>query len=334
MNLSEGMATALAGFALAFAGAVCAGVPLLRWLRRAGVRQTVSEDAPERHATKQGTPTMGGLMMGAGLAVACLALGLAGRLTDEAAVVVSLALVFGAIGFVDDALIVRRGKNLGLTARQKLLLQVVAAACFAVWLGSRWDATDVLGLRMGWWYYPVWVIMAVGLSNATNLADGLDGLASGMSMVVFLGMGLAALSMLRAGVGVPSLMLAGSCAGLLWFNCNPAQVFMGNTGSLALGAAMAGIAALGNMEASLQLAAIVFWAEALSVMAQVGVFKWRRRTKGLEYARAHRLFRRAPLHHHFEELGWPETRIVARFWLVTGLATALAMAVVVLGAEG
>jgi phospho-N-acetylmuramoyl-pentapeptide-transferase len=167
----------------------------------------------------------------------------------------------------------------------------------------------------------------MALSNATNLADGLDGLSAGMSSIAFVALGATSVALgATRPVCLPAFLLAGACAGLLWFSVNPALVFMGNTGALALGAGLAGTGVLWKVEAPLLMAAAMFWAEALSVVAQVAVFKWRKRRSGIEYARSHRLFKRAPLHHHFEEIGWPETRIVGRFWLLSGVAAALAIA--------
>ncbi len=323
MTVMGGLSTSLFCMVLSIVATIAAGYPLLRSLTKAGIRQSVSSDAPGRHASKEGTPTMGGLTMAVGLVAGGAALALMGRWNRDVAAAGIVSLAFGCIGFLDDYLIVRRGRNLGLTARQKLALQFCVAAVFTAWLRSvrgTESGTTVAGLDLGVWYYLIAVLLVVGLSNATNLADGLDGLSAGMSAIVFIGLGMLG--------GTPSpaaWILAGACAGMLWFNLHPALVFMGNTGALALGAAMATIGLLGRHELPLQLAAIVFWAETLSVMAQVLVFKWRKRAHGVEYARAHRLFRRAPLHHHLEEIGWPETRIVGRLWLITGLSTVLAV---------
>lgn len=329
MTETLGLSTGLGGAAVSFASAVLAGYPLLNWLRRAGVRQAVSSDAPERHAAKQGTPTMGGLMLFVGVGVGAACCWASGAFSPQSAAILSVTLAFGAIGWLDDWLIVSRGRNLGLTARQKLALQILVAVGFVLWLagnGRDEATTRVAGVTLGTAYYVLCAVLIVGLSNATNLADGLDGLSSGMSAVVFAG-----LALLVGRSGWTAWVLAGACCGVLWFNVHPALVFMGNTGALALGAAMAAIGALHKVELPLIVATAMFWAETLSVMAQVAVFKWRKRTRGLEFARANRLFRRAPLHHHFEELGWPETCIVGRFWLLTAAATALA---VLLGRTG
>jgi phospho-N-acetylmuramoyl-pentapeptide-transferase len=322
------------GFICSFAVGVLCGQPIIWVLKRMGARQTVSQDAPGRHQAKQGTPTMGGLILLAGLLATMLIEALANPAHQQALGLVALTLAFGVIGFVDDFLIATRGKNLGLKARQKLALQILFACLFVLWLHLneipgrttviRWRLDAQIDLQG--WYYLLGVLFIVGMSNAINLTDGLDGLAGGIAAIL----ALALVGTVYSGDGFGWLplfgaALAGACAGFLWFNAHPAQVFMGDTGSLALGAALAGMAMLGKMEAHYQFFAAVPWAETLSVMIQVLVFKARRRKRGLEYAQTHRVFRRTPLHHHFEELGWPETRIVQRFWLATLMAVAVGL---------
>lgn len=324
---AQDVAAGFAGGLLVSAGL---GGPLIALLRRVGARQTVSADAPSRHAGKQGTPTMGGLMILAGVAAPVLA-DVALRPEHRSALsLLGVTLAFGLIGFIDDFLIATRGKNLGLRARSKFSMQVVAAAGFLFYLQQTAVAgrTTVLGsIDAGGWYYVLAGLFVVGFSNALNFADGLDGLAGGATFLL----ALAASFLVYAGAGFAWLplfggALAGACGGFLVYNRHPARVFMGDTGSLALGAALAGMALLGKAELLFQLAAVAVWAELLSVMVQVSVFRYRKRRYGLEVARARRVFRRTPLHHHFEELGWPETRVVALFWGVTAIASALAVA--------
>lgn len=281
---------------------------------------------------------MGGLLILAGLALPMLFVVVGSPSQSSALALLGLTLAFGLIGFVDDFLIATRGKNLGLKARQKLALQLVFAIAFAAWLHASAESgrTTILrilpGMRsidLGLAYYVLGVLFIVGLSNAVNFVDGLDGLAGGVSAII----ALAAAATAQAATGYAWLplfggALAGGCAGFLWFNAHPAQVFMGNTGSTALGAALAGMAMLGKIEVPFQLYAAVPWAVLLSVVIQVSVFKYRRHRYGLEYAKAHRVFRRTPLHHHFEELGWPETKIVQRFWLATALGIAAGLLLV------
>jgi phospho-N-acetylmuramoyl-pentapeptide-transferase len=322
----------MTGIAVAFCMAVTASVvlgePILNWLRASGVRQTVSADAPERHAGKQGTPTMGGLIILAGAGVALAAIWTI-RGASASAVVAALTIVgFAAVGALDDRLSLRRGSNLGLRAREKFGLQVVTAAVFTAVMAYRLAPhhdTSVLGVGLGVMYWPLAIVFMVGLSNATNLTDGLDGLTAGCSAIAYAGIALLLAVGGQGALAMVAAVMSGSCVGLLWFNAHPAQVFMGDTGSLAVGAGLAVLGILGKDEVRVIVATLPFWAETVSVMIQVTVFKWRRRRHGVEYARTHRMFRRAPLHHHFEECGYPEPRIVVRFWTMTAVATALAM---------
>ncbi|MCC6728922.1 MAG: phospho-N-acetylmuramoyl-pentapeptide-transferase [Chthonomonadales bacterium] len=319
-----GLSAPAAVFAAAFAVSVLVGGPCIRALRRVGARQTVSANAPAAHAGKQGTPTMGGLILLAGLVAAAA---LSAQATGDAGAVAGLlgvTLAFGAIGFLDDYLKAARGKNLGLIARQKLALQFAAATAFALWLAAqhRPGQSVLLGADLGVWYYALAALLLVAVSNAVNLADGLDGLAAGICGLVGVGVVLVAAGRVGAMTGAAT---AGACAGFLWHNAHPAAVFMGDTGSLPLGAALAAAAVLAKGEVAFLGLAAVLWLEMASVIVQVSVFKLRRRRGGLEYARAHRVFRRTPLHHHFEELGWPETRVVQRFWLATAVAVAITL---------
>jgi phospho-N-acetylmuramoyl-pentapeptide-transferase len=329
------MGGAAAGFTVAFGVSTLLGGPIIRLLKQTGAKQTVSEDAPARHAEKQGTTTMGGLLILVGLMVPVLVDVLTDSRHGAEWALLGLTLAYGLIGFLDDYLIATRGKNLGLKARQKLVLQFAFAIGFVIWMRAQAvpGRTTTLSLGewsadLGDWYYVLGTLLIVGLSNAVNFTDGLDGLAGGVTALAALA--LAATVFAGSSLGWLPLFggaLAGGCAGFLWFNVHPAQVFMGDTGSLALGAALAGMALLGKAEIPLQMYVAVPWAEMASVMIQVAVFKWRKRTRGIEYARENRVFRRTPLHHHFEEIGWRETKIVGRFWLATGLAIAVALAV-------
>lgn len=327
-----------AGFVAACGVGIAFGMPVIRALKRLGASQSISIDAPAAHSAKQGTTTMGGLLILLGLlfpALADVALNPA-HLTELA--LLGLTLAFGLIGFLDDLLIARHGKNLGLKARHKLAFQFLFAGVFVWWLAAAGvqGRTTMLGIGSYWadlgvWYYALGVLFIVGMSNAINLTDGLDGLAGGVSMLLALALaGTAAVSPATAQGWLPLFggALAGGCAGFLWFNVHPAQVFMGDTGSLALGAALAGMAMLGKTEVAFQLYALVPWAATFSVIIQVVVFKARRRRHGLEYAKANRVFRRTPLHHHYEECGLRETKIVGRFWLATALAIAGTLALI------
>jgi phospho-N-acetylmuramoyl-pentapeptide-transferase len=307
-----------------------AGWVLIPVLRRMKAGQVISTDAPGRHQAKGGTPTMGGLLILCGALAAAI---LYPRPSGSAALLAAVllcTLAFGAIGFLDDYLIVRRGKSLGLRAREKLALQIIVALAFASWS----QYADPAGLRIGesWLDWPrvFWVLfhtgLLVGFSNAVNLTDGLDGLAAGVSLPVWLALGVAAafwpLAAAPLGAGVSDYGLvavcggfAGATLGYLWYNAHPAQVFMGDTGALAIGGAMAAVAIVLRLELLLLIAAAVHLVEAGSVMLQVASFK----------TRGKRIFRMSPLHHHFELVEWPETRIVARFTLASAGFAALAL---------
>jgi phospho-N-acetylmuramoyl-pentapeptide-transferase len=337
-------------FIAAFLLAALPGKAMIARLRQVGAKQNVSEDAPGTHSKKQGTPTMGGLLILFALTVVVIAYMLYTQFSAGANPSAHFALLplllltlgYGGIGFADDYLSLVRGKNLGLRAREKFAAQCLIGIGFALWLASiaqpssttlvsllpgqllSRSAAGQITLDLGWWYYPLMVLFIVGFSNATNFTDGLDGLSSGVT--IFISLALAALvAALRPDLAFYCLALAGGLAGFLWWNAHPAKVFMGDTCSLALGAALAGVAILGKQEVGLIVASLVCWAELISVMIQVSVFKYRKNRYGIEYARAHRVFRRTPLHHHFEELGWPETQVVIRFWIAGAICAALAL---------
>lgn len=303
---------------LALAVALALGGPVIAGLRRLKARQVISTDAPQRHQTKAGTPTMGGvIIIGAGLAASLLP----GPRTPELLAAAAVTLAFTAIGLLDDLLIVTRGKNLGLKARQKLALQVLFAAIFVWW----WDGRGGEALDAGTALRAAFhLLLLVGLSNAVNLTDGLDGLAAGTGVPLFLlcgligslGGGIERLGVVgNQGLAAFAAAMAGACLGFLWFNAHPAAVFMGDTGSLGLGGAMAALGIMLRAELPLLLAAGVYLAEAASVVIQVISFQ----TTG------RRIFRMSPLHHHFELSGWPETRVVARFWIVSAALSALTL---------
>ncbi len=324
------MAAAL--FAPAFIGALVAllsGWILLPVLRKLKARQVISTDAPKRHQTKAGTPTMGGLIILVGGLVTALAYPATGSRALLAAVILA-TLGLGVVGFLDDLLIILRGKNLGLRAREKLLGQFIVAIAFAGWMAWM-DAQAGTPLGTSRLLLAAYhVLLMVGLSNAVNLTDGLDGLAGGVTLSTWLT--LAALGSLATGVAtLPFLQVqgdaglvvfcaafAGATLGYLWYNAHPAQIFMGDTGSLAIGGGLAAAAIAMRLEWLLLLAALVPIAEAGSVTLQV---VWFKRT-------GRRIFKMSPLHHHFELCDWPETRIVTRFALVSALCGLLALAVV------
>jgi len=298
--------------------AIAMGGPVIGALRRLKARQVVSTDAPKAHQKKSGTPTMGGLIIiGAG-ALGALALG---PRTPEMLAALVVTLTFSGIGLLDDLLIVTRGKNIGLKARQKLALQSALAVAFVWWWDGR-GGESVSGLTAALAAFHL--LLLVGMSNAVNLTDGLDGLAAGAAVPLFLLLGLiGSLGMAIDRLGVVgnhglaalAMAMAGGCLGFLWFNAHPAAVFMGDTGSLGLGAGMAAVAIMLNAELPFLLAAGVYLVEAASVVIQVASFK----TTG------RRVFKMSPLHHHFELAGWAETKVVARFWIVAMALSALTL---------
>ncbi|CCW34791.1 phospho-N-acetylmuramoyl-pentapeptide-transferase [Chthonomonas calidirosea] len=320
------------------------GSKLIARLRAMQIGQNISEDAPQTHTKKQGTPTMGGLLIHFGLTLAMLAyIGffqwdmhrhLIGDL--KLLPLLLLTLAFGAIGFLDDYLSLKRGKNLGLRAREKFLAQCLVAALFVLWLAltsnSDINLVNIAPVQLGYYspialygfYYLLCLLLIVGFSNATNFADGLDGLSAGLNLITALALAVLVYST-EPTIAFFCIALAGSLAGFLWWNAYPARVFMGDTASLAIGAGLAGAAIMGKQEVGFVVASLVCWAELVSVIVQVLVFKYRRRRRGLDYAKTHRVFLRTPLHHHFEELGWPETQVVLRFWLAGLVCAALAL---------
>lgn len=321
---------ALAGFLGAFAIAVVLGPRTIDFLRILKFGQNINEHVPG-HQAKQGTPTMGGLLIALSL-VLTLGLGaaVAPTLRPVSPQLVAVLLVFLAhagLGFLDDFLKARRGKSLGLLARQKLAGQVVIALLFVGWLylTAQADFTTQVWvwhdqhIDLGYAYYVLAFFLLIGMSNAANLTDGLDGLAGGLSIFTLVGLALTTHSNFSQ-LPVFALTLAGACLGFLWYNAHPAKVFMGDTGSLALGSSFAALALIGKQEVLLLLFAVVFLVETFSVMIQVAVFK---ATGGKPNGR--RVFKMTPIHHHFELSGWKETQVVARFWIVGILALVLGL---------
>ena len=334
------------------------GPPIIRRLRAMRVRQGVRNGTPATHASKADTPTMGGLI----ILVAAVVPTLLWTRLDNRYVLLALLVTawMGAVGFVDDYLKLRqrwRGQeNVGLVERYKLAGQIGIGVLvgYLIWrypLSALPGASTTVpffkyvllvpvsaGLA---WLYVVWVTLVIaGTSNAVNLTDGLDGLAAGLSAIALSTLALFAYLLGRVDASaylqlfylrdageltVYCMALVGACLGFLWFNTHPAQVFMGDTGALALGGAIGAVAILLKSELLLVLIGGVFVAETMSVILQRLVFKYRRRRYGLAHAQAQRLFRRAPLHHHFELCGWHEAQVVVRFWILGILCAFLAL---------
>ncbi len=301
--------------------ALAGGGPVILWLTRAGKVKPVREDAPGRHAEKAGTPTLGGLLILGAAVVAILAVvrmwGGAGK---DLAVALGVIGWFAFVGWIDDVLGIARGRSLGLRAREKLALQMpvaLALGAYAVWqphLGSSLTLPGAhLRFDLAWAYLLFCVLLVIGMANAVNLTDGLDGLAAG-SVAICAG----SLVILTAHAGAPLMgvvcaAVAGAALGFLWFNAYPARIFMGDVGSQALGAALAVVGVLAKAELVVLVVGGLFVAEALSVILQVGYFKMTGR----------RFFRMSPIHHHFELSGWTETQTVVRFWVCGALLAAL-----------
>lgn len=340
--------SAMAGV-LAIALVLMLGPALIRLVRRLQLGQNVREEVPTSHRQKAGTPTMGGVLV--------LASALAGILLladlGNARVLIGLGVLvaLGALGIWDDYVKVRGGRARGVNKRTKLLFQFLvagAAGCLLYWLpadpalrtSTNLPLLEKVIVDFRWFYIPMVMLLIVGFSNAVNLTDGLDGLASSLLVMSFGGYAVLAYvagALLAFGsyqlrladylrvlfvpgageMAVYCLALAGACLGFLWFNAYPAQIFMGDTGSLPLGGALAYAAIVCKQELLLPLVGGVFVIEAVSVILQVAYF---------HTTHGKRLFRMAPLHHHFELKGWPEPKVVTRFTIVAALLSMLAVA--------
>lgn len=293
-------------------------VPLLRSLK---IGQKISVFVGEAHRKKEGTPTMGGLIFILPTILATVFLILTHKIpyTSNLGIVLLVFLGYACIGFLDDFLSIRRGHNEGLTEYQKILMQVlIAIGFFYIYMKNGGQTSWVVGtlhidIEMSWLYGMFILFVLVGASNAVNLTDGLDGLAGGLSAIAYIAFSLISLMVGFEDIGIFSLILVGSIVGFLIYNSHPAKIFMGDTGSLALGAAMGAIAILTHRELTLLVVAGIFVIETLSVIIQV---LWL-------YLFKRKLFLMTPLHHHFEKLGWTETDIVKLFW-VGGLILAMA----------
>ena len=330
------------------------GPPIIARLRARRIGQVIRAEGPATHQGKRGTPTMGGLIILLATIIPTL---LWARLNSRFVWFAVLATLWmGGIGFIDDYLKIVQGKSRGLVAKWKLVGQV----SFGVVLGTLLVFFPVIPtetmpaaattvpffkfviVTFAWWLYIAFVTVVItGSSNAVNLTDGLDGLATGLSAIAAAAFAFFAYVLGRTdattylnlfylpGAGELTIFctaLTGACLGFLWFNSHPAQVFMGDTGSLALGGAFGTVAILLKAEFLLFLIGGVFVAEAISVILQTSVYKWFKRTRGKEYADAHKVFRMAPLHHHFEKLGWHESTVVTRFYILGIFCAMVALA--------
>jgi phospho-N-acetylmuramoyl-pentapeptide-transferase len=314
------------------------GTPMLiRWLRARGIGERIRQESPQGHATKAGTPTMGGVMIVVAAVVGYAAGHLrGGAVLTRGGLLVLLAVVGTAVvGGADDWIKISDQRRLGLNKRGKVAGQLVVAAIFA-WLALSWVdvRTDLTFTRpgsttidlgvMGWAAWAIFVIVAT--SNAVNLTDGLDGLAAGSAAFSFAAFVVIGFWQFRhfdqyqvpqaLDLALVAVALAGGCVGFLWWNAAPARIFMGDTGSLAIGAGIAALALLTNTHLLLPIIGGLFVVETLSVIVQVASFRLFHR----------RILRMAPVHHHFELGGWPETTVIVRLWILAALFTALALA--------
>ena len=336
-------------FLVSFTVSMALAPGIIAMLKRRGAGQVISRDGPESHLAKAGTPSMGGLIILAGIFAGCLATLVVTRnpkwniavesmtRRSDLAAVLYLAVGFALIGLLDDYLTIRQPQGIrGIPSKPKALLQTLVAVLFLCWLafGRPNGFVPVLVIAghqvlsgFGYWIFAVAYI--VGMANFVNITDGLDGLASGLAsitaaiiaacMLLLPGGGRAECDLTLYGL-LPAI--TGACVAFLWFNTNPAKVFMGDTGSLALGAAFAATAIIAHREILLVVTGLVFVIEGLSTALQWAVFKFTRILTGT----GRRVFRKSPIHHHFELVGWPEQTVVARFWVVGALAGMLGFA--------
>lgn len=313
------MAWALTNAAVAFFLAFVLGPAVIRFLKRQKLGKEIREEGPETHLSKAGTPTMGGIMVIIPVVAATMLLNNQGR---SVLVPVGTLLLHGIIGAIDDMRSLVGSAQMGLSVPMKfgLLLGIATAIAVTLHFGLRLESIYMpfLGkIPIGAWYVPIAVFTIIATANAVNLTDGLDTLAGGTSALAFAAYGIIAFLQEQSFLATFSFTVVGALLGFLWFNAHPAQVFMGDTGSLALGATLAVVAMMTGHWLLLPLVGFVFVAEAASVIIQVAYFKI---TKGK------RLFKMSPLHHHFELLGWSEPQVTLRFWVIGIVAAMLGIA--------
>jgi len=304
---------------IAFLISVAMGPFMIPFLARLKMGQNIREEGPERHYIKAGTPTMGGIIILTSIMVASFLM--AGS-SIEVLTAVLVMFAFGGIGFWDDYVKVILKRSLGLRAREKLGLQFLISVLFGLLLIIYFNrGTEIIIpftgtiIDIGYWYILFLILVLIGTSNGVNLTDGLDGLASGVTVFVAIALGLICLMTSHYSLTVFCGAITGACLGFLVFNRYPARVFMGDTGSMALGGAVAAVAALTRSEIALVIIGGVYVIETLSVIMQVASYQLTGR----------RIFLMSPLHHHFELKGWSETKVVKRFWLASLLFVILGL---------
>ena len=315
MTISIMLITLFAGFLFS----AIIGPLAIPFLRRMKFGQSIREEGPQSHMKKQGTPTMGGVIFLFSIVISTFGVSIYyGEFTVQSVVLLIVLLGFGIVGFLDDGLKIIFKRNLGLTSLQKLIAQIVISVLAYFLLKGTGFANELsvpyteIVLNFGTFYILFMVFWLVGFSNAVNLTDGLDGLVAGTGAIAFAAFGVIAYVQDQTDLSIFSFAVAGALLGFLIFNKNPAKVFMGDTGSLALGGSLGIVSILTHQELLLLLIGLVFVVETASVMLQVGSFKIRKK----------RIFKMAPIHHHFELSGWSEQRVVVTFWIV-GIICAL-----------
>lgn len=308
--------------AIAFAIMIIGTPLMIPVLKRIKAGQSIREDGPQSHMVKSGTPTMGGIVIIAAVLITCLT---AGEITTDMVIIIAAFVAFGILGFLDDFVKVSLKRNLGLTAKQKFFLQILIAVGLALYQSrvSVYGTTVFIPfvnqyVNFGIWYIPFVAFVVVAMVNSVNLTDGLDGLASGVTMIVSIFLALVGTAYGFKTTSIFCSAMAGACIGFLMFNKYPAKVFMGDTGSLALGGGIAAAAIMMNIEMIIPIAGGIYVAETVSVILQVASYK----------LRGKRIFKMAPLHHHFELSGWKETKVVAVFWMITIVLCAISLLIV------
>ena len=321
----------------AFAMTIVFGPVMIPWLKKLKFGQTIYDLGPESHKKKQGTPTMGGIIFAIPALIAAVAFSYGDTRFEYALMIAVSALGFGLVGFVDDFIKVKLKRSLGLTPMQKVVPQLVLSLALAFWAYK----SDTIGSsltvpffnvewNLGWLYIPVMVFIMVGTVNSANLLDGLDGLLSGCSMINFITMMIICLCMAVVNPANSSNLLntaifAGAMAGALMsflrFNAHPARVFMGDVGSFFIGGALVGMTMVTRLSLLLPIIAVAMFASSVSDIIQVGWFKYTKK----KYGAGRRIFKMAPLHHHFELSGMPETRVVTMYYIITALLCLIAL---------
>lgn len=319
------MSAALALALLAFLVTVPWGGAVVRALLRRGIGKQIRYDGPESHQTKAGTATMGGILFLAPILLG----GVAVAIWVDAAIWAAVGIVglYAVLGAVDDLKGLRDRRGVGWLARFKFIWQwaLAGVAGFGLYLAPASHVLRVplsaVTVDLGWAIIPIAAVLIVSFCNGVNLSDGLDGLATGLSLAAYGAFGVLALSGGQRGVGLFCALAVGALLAFLWHNAHPASMFMGDVGAEALGAGLAAVAVLSGQWLLLPVVGLVFVAELVSDVLQVGYYKWTRH----RYGEGRRIFKMAPLHHHFEMLGWHETKIVTRFWIVAVGAGLLAL---------